>query len=180
MDDHSAYLSKVKKESWSYPAKGNLITVRQFMKELMGCKDAEKRRQADKTLQDRGMPGIPQDSTLKGGEQELIKARYVIWVLRSIEGEVIGAWHPNYGRDWIIGLFDIVSLASMKKVEKNGHITVWGKAISGKADYGYCFLCPYASQNHWTLSNHVRMHFHVSMACRMKDCWFVSHSADTM
>ena len=26
-DDHSAYLSEVKKESWSYPAKGNLSTV---------------------------------------------------------------------------------------------------------------------------------------------------------
>ena len=33
-DDHSAYLSEVKKESWSYPAKGNLSTVRQFIKEL--------------------------------------------------------------------------------------------------------------------------------------------------
>ena len=26
-DDHSVYLSEVKKESWSYPAKGNLCTV---------------------------------------------------------------------------------------------------------------------------------------------------------
>ena len=49
-DDHSAYLSEVKKESWSYPAKGNLFTVRQFVKELEGCPDAEKRLLADKTL----------------------------------------------------------------------------------------------------------------------------------
>ena len=139
------------------------------MKELAGCKDAEKRHQADKTLRDRGMPGIPQDSTPKGGKRELIKARYVMWVLRSIEGEVIDARHPNYGQDWIIGLFDIVSSASIKKVERNGHITVRGKAISGKANYGYCPLCPYASQNHRTLNNHIRMHFHTSMACGMKD-----------
>ena len=104
-DDHSAYLSDVKKESWSYPAKGNLITVQQFIKELAGCKDAEKRCLVDKTLRDRGMPGIPQDSTPKGGKRELIKARYVMWVLRSIEGEVIDAKHPNYGReldDWVV------------------------------------------------------------------------------
>ena len=35
-DDHSVYLSKAKKESWSYPAKGNLSTVRQFVKEQSG------------------------------------------------------------------------------------------------------------------------------------------------
>ena len=33
-DDHSAYLSSVKDVSWSYPAKGNLITAHQFFKEL--------------------------------------------------------------------------------------------------------------------------------------------------
>ena len=84
-DDHSAYLAKVKKESWGYPAKGNLCTVRQFVKELEGCPDAEKRLLADKTLRDKGMPGIPQEN-IKGGKRELIKARYVMKVLRSIEG----------------------------------------------------------------------------------------------
>ena len=42
MDDHSAYLAEVKKESWSYPANGNLCTVWQFIKEMEGCPDAEK------------------------------------------------------------------------------------------------------------------------------------------
>ena len=73
-DDHSAYLAKVKKESWSYPAKGNLSTVQQFVKELEGCPDPEKRHQTDKTLQEKGMPGIPQENTLEGGKWELIKA----------------------------------------------------------------------------------------------------------
>ena len=123
-DDHSAYLSMVKKESWSYASKGNLITIRQFIKELAGCGDVEKRCQADKTLWDRGMPRIPQDSTPKGGKWELIKARYVMKVLRSIKGEIIDAKHPDYGQDWSIRLFDIVIPASMKKVEKNGHIKV--------------------------------------------------------
>ena len=83
-DDHSAYLSEVKKESWSYPAKGNLSTVRQFVKELEGCPDADKRLLVDKTLREKGMPGIPQENIPKGGQQELIKARYVMKVLWSI------------------------------------------------------------------------------------------------
>ena len=95
-DDYSAYLSMVKKESWSYPAKGNLITIWQFIRELAGCGDVEKRHQADKTLLDRGMPGIPQENTMKGRKRELIKARYMMIVLWSIEGEIIDAKHPDY------------------------------------------------------------------------------------
>ena len=68
----------------------------------------------------------------------------------------------------------------MKKVEKSGQITVRGKSISGRVDYGYCPLCLYASQNHWTLNNHVWLHFHVTMACRMLNCWYMSHSAESM
>ena len=81
--------SKVKKESWSYPAKGNLITVRQFIKELEGCSDIKKRCQADKTLRDKDMPGIPQENTPKGEKWELIKACYIMKVLWSIEVEII-------------------------------------------------------------------------------------------
>ena len=179
-DDHSAYLSEVKKESWSYPAKGNLSTVRQFIKELEGCPDAEKRRQVDKTLRDKGMPRIPQDNSPKGEKRELIKARYVMKVLQSIEGEVIDAKHPDYSRDQNIGLYDIVSPASMKKVERSDQMTVWGNSIKGSVDYGYCHLCPYASQNHQTLNNHVWLHFRMTMACGMPNCWYVTHSAESM
>ena len=39
MDDHSVYLTMVKAAAWSYPAKGNLQTVRQFLLDLNGCGD---------------------------------------------------------------------------------------------------------------------------------------------
>ena len=35
---------QVQKESWSYPAKGNLCTIGQFVKELEGCPDLEQRK----------------------------------------------------------------------------------------------------------------------------------------
>ena len=97
-EDHSTYLSEVKKKSWrSYPAKGNLSTVWQFAKELEGCPDADKRLLADKTLREKGMPRIPQENTPKGGKRELIKACYMMKVLQSIEGETIDTKHPDYG-----------------------------------------------------------------------------------
>ena len=111
-DDHSAYLAEVKRESWSYPAKGNILTIRQFVKELKGCADPEKRLNTDKVLRERGMPRVSQEN-IKGGKREMIKARYIIYVLQSVEWETIDCKHPNYGRDQNIGLYDIVSLTSI-------------------------------------------------------------------
>ena len=135
---------------------------------------------ADNTLRNKGMPGIPQENTLEAGKWELIKAHYVMKVLRSMDGEVIDAKHPNYGRDQNIGLYDIESPASMRKVERSGQMTVRGKLIKGCVDYRYYPLCPYTSQNHRTLNNHIRMHIQVTMACGMPDCWYVTHSAESM
>ena len=94
-DDHSVYLSNVKDVSWSYPAKGNLITARQFFKDLKASKDREAIEAGDNVLQEKGMMGIPQES-LKAGP---IKCRYIIFVLRSVEGLIIDACDSDYGRD---------------------------------------------------------------------------------
>ena len=170
----------VKAESWSYPAKGNLQTVKQFLQDLEGCGDPEKIKLGDKMLRDRGMPGIPQENTPKGEKRECIKAHYVMKVLRSIKEEIIDATHPDFGQEQNIRLHDTVSQGSMNSIEKSSQITIGGKSLQGRVDYGYCLLCPYASQNHQMLNNHIRLHFHVSMACRMADCWYVSHNAEEM
>ena len=175
-DDHSKYLSQVRDISWSYPAKGNLWTARQYFQELQTCKDREMVEQGEAVLRDRGMLGIPQES----GKSGPIKARYVIRVLRSAEGVIIDARDSDYGRDWNIGLYDIVSTASTKKVEKHRQIVWKGRSVSGKVSYGYCPFCSYASTNHRTLNNHIWMHLHLSLACGMPDCWFITHSAKSM
>ena len=127
-DDHSKYLSQVQDISWSYPAKGNLWTARQYFQELQTCKDREMVEQGEAVLRDRGMLGIPQES----GKSRPIKAWYMIRVLRSVEGVIIDARDSNYGRDWNIGLYDIVSAASTKKVEKHGQMLWKGRSVSGK------------------------------------------------
>ena len=175
-DDHSKYLSQVRDISWSYPAKGNLWTARQYFQELQTCKDWEMVEQGEAVLRGRGMLGIPQES----GKSGPIKARYVIHVLQSVEGVIIDACDSDYGHDWNIGLYDIVSAASTKKVEKHGQMLWKGRSVSGKVSYGYCPFCSYASTNHQTLNNHIRMHLRLSLACGMPDCWFITHSAESM
>ena len=102
-DDHSAYLSSVKDVSWSYPAKGNLITARQYYQDLKVSGDLEAIEAGNTILQDKGMMGISQESS-KAGQ---IKCQYVLYMLRSVEGQIIDARDSDYGRDWNIGLYDI-------------------------------------------------------------------------
>ena len=46
--------------SWSYPAKGNLITARQYFKDLKANKDEEAIEAGDNILREKGMMRIPQ------------------------------------------------------------------------------------------------------------------------
>ena len=179
-DDHSTHLATIKKRAWSYAAQGNLQMVKQFLKDLQGCGEPKKIRLGEHMLQARGLPRIPQDNTPPGAKQERIKAHYVMKVLRSVEGEIIDSTHPDFSQDQNIELHDIVSQESMNHIEKNGHIMYGGKVMQGKLDRGYCPLCPYNSQSHQMLNNHVRLHFCLTMVCGMPDCWQVAHNADDM
>ena len=175
-DDHSAYLSIVKEVSWSYPAKGNLITTRQYYQDLKTSKNSEALEAVNTVLREKGMMGILQESS----KAALIKCCYVIYVLRSVEGQVIDARDSHYGRDWNIGLYDIVSPASTRKVKKSGSHIHKGRVVQGKVTHGYCPFCSYASTNHRTLNNHIQMHLCLTLACGMPDCWFVTHNSDLM
>ena len=176
MDDHLAYGSCVRDVSWSYPAKGNLITTCQYYQDLKASKDPEAIEVGNTILWDKGMMGILQESS----KARQIKCRYVIYMLRSVEGQINYARDSDYGRDWNIGLYDIVSPASTQKVEKSGSLIFKGRNVQGKVTHGYCPFCSYASTNHRTLNNHIRMHLHLTLACRMKDCWFVTHNSNVM
>ena len=92
-DDHLAYLSNAKDVSWSYPAKGNLITACQFFKDLKASKDREAIEAGDNILREKEMMGIPQESI----KARPIKCWYIIFVLRSVEGLIIDACDLDYG-----------------------------------------------------------------------------------
>ena len=158
-DNHSAYLSSVRDVSWSYPAKGNLITARQYYQDLKASKDPEVIEAGNNVLWEKGMIGIPQESA----KARPIKCQYVIYILRSVKGQIIDARDSDYGRDWNIGLYDIISLASTKKVEKSGSLVYKGRVVQGKVAHGYCPFCSYASTNHRTLNNHIWMHLHLTL-----------------
>ena len=79
--------------SWSYPAKGNLITTHQFFKDLKASKDREAIEVGDNVLREKGMMGIKQESL----KARPIKCPYVIFVLRSVEGQIIDTLDSDYG-----------------------------------------------------------------------------------
>ena len=79
--------------SWSYPAKGNLITAHQYYQDLKASKDQEAIEAGNNVLREKGMMGIPQESAKAG----LIKCWYVIYILRSVEGQIIDALDSDYG-----------------------------------------------------------------------------------
>ena len=180
--DHTAYLREhvLKDQKQSYAYAGNLLTVKAFQKRLRDeCKDAEKVAKIERKLAHRALPGVPDESMVDGKREKLL-ARYVMRVLQSCDGTVVDSHHADWGRDQNIGLYDIISPLSMTKLERSGTARLHGKPLPIKVAHGYCPMCPYASENHRTLNNHVRLHFRMTMVCGYPDCWEVCHNATTM
>ena len=144
-------------------------------------KDPEAIEVGNTILREKGMMGIPQLSSKAG----LIKCRYVIYVLRSVEGHIIDTCDSDYGHNWNIGLYDIVNPASTRKVEKSGSHIHKGRVVQGKVMHGYCpvlLVCLYqpphpeqphpdASAPHFGLRNegllvrHSQLRSHVEACC---------------
>ena len=156
------------------------MPVRAFLKKMRAeCKDQDKIDKAEKLLRDKGLPGVPDESMVDGKREKLL-TRYVMQVLQNKAGTVVDSHHADWGRDQNIGLYDIISPMSMAKIEKSGTTRLEGKTLPAKVGHGYCPMCPYASQNHRTLNNHVRAHFRMNMVCGYPDCWEVIDNADRM
>ena len=77
-------------------------------------------------------------------------------------------------------MYNIVSPASTKKVEKSGSLIYKGRVVKGTVSHGYCLFCSYTSTNHCTLNNHIQMHLCLTLACGLKDCWFMTHNSNLM
>ena len=182
MDDHTEYLQDhvLKNQKQSYSCAGNLLTVKAFQKKLQKeCKDTEKVARIERKLGHRGLPGVPEDTMVDGKRYKLL-TRYVMRVLQSCDGTIVDSHHTDWGRDQNIGLYDIISPMSMAKLEWSGTARLHGKPLPIKVSHGYCPMCSYASENHRTLNNHVRLHFRMTMVCGFPDCWEVCHNATTM
>ena len=114
------------------------------------------------------------------GKREKLYARYVMQVLQSRDSTVVDSHHVDWGRDQNIGLYDIIGPLSMTKLDQSGMAQLPGKGLPIKVAHRYCSMCSYASENHQTLNNHVRLHFRMTMVCGFPDCWEVWHNATTM
>ena len=66
IDDHSEYLKDVKNISWSYQAQGNIITSCPYYDNLKASGDREAIEARKNILREKGMMGIPQESSKAG------------------------------------------------------------------------------------------------------------------
>ena len=74
--------------SWSYPAKGNLITAHQYYQDLKASKDQEAIDGGEQCPAGKRNDGNP---TGECQGRRPIKCRYVIYILRSVKGQIIDA-----------------------------------------------------------------------------------------
>ena len=80
-DDHTAYLRDhvLKEQPNSYACAGNLLTAKAFSKKLhRDCRDQAKIEKADKMLQNKALPGVPDDLPKEDGQRVKLTARYVM------------------------------------------------------------------------------------------------------
>ena len=134
-DDHTAYLrdTVLNNQPNSYASAGNLQTVKVFYKRLHSeCKDPAKLEKADKMLQHRVLPGVPDGLVGADGEKIRLYARYIMQVLQNRNGVVVDSHHADWGRDNNIGLYDIHSPLAMAKKEKSGTTRFEGEGPAGK------------------------------------------------
>ena len=76
------------------------------------------------------MMGIPQEST----KARPIKCRSVIYVLCSVKGQIIDILDSDYGRDWNIRLYNIVSPAFHQKGGKEQFPCLQRPGFPGEGD----------------------------------------------
>ena len=183
-NDHTKYIRDTvlnKNQSNTYSSGGNLQTVKAFHSRLhRECHDEEKLKKADRMLEHRVLPGVPEGLLDDDGGRIRLLARYVMQVLQNRDGVVVDSRHPHWGRDNNIGLYDIHSPMATTKKEKSGTTRFEGKALQAKVAHAYCPMCPYASACSRTLNNHIRLHYRMTMVCGYPDCWEVLHNADHM
>ena len=86
----------------------------------------------------------------------------------------------EFGDDQNIGLHDLVSQMSMRRVTTKQNVTVNGCTYSIKIDSGFCPFCQYHAECHKTLNNHVRLHLRIQMFCGVPGCFYTTSSSKSM
>ena len=110
----------------------------------------------------------------------VIEPKYFIRVIQKSNGEVMDRRDEEFGDGQNIGLHDLVSQMSMRRVTTTQNVTVNGHTYSVRIDCGFCPFCQYHAECHKTLNNHVRLHLRMPMFCGVLGCFYTTFSSKSM
>ena len=177
LDDHTAYLQEARKDKSLYPH-NNVMSGEKLIAllEKYGLKEkADKVRAVIK----KGLNSYAPLGKLATGAP-VIEPKYFIRVIQKSNGEVMDRRDEEFGNDQNIGLHDLVSQMSMRRVTTTENITVNGRTYMTQIDCGFCPFCQYHVECHKTLNNHVRLHLWMPMFCGVLGCFYTTFNCKSM
>ena len=104
----------------------------------------------------------------------VIHPLYFIRCLQRSSGAMLDSTDDNYRDDQNIGLHDLVSQLSMRRLCTSQKVTVNNRRLMTPIDAGFCPFCEYHSGCHKTLNNHVQIHLGLSLFCGIGGCFFAT------
>ena len=177
LNNHTAYLQEARKDKSLYPDKNVMSGHRLIaLLEKYGLKEkADKIRAVIK----KGLNSYAPSGMLATGDP-VIEPKYFIRVIQKSNGEIMDWQDGEFGDDQNIGLQDLVSQMSMRRVTTTQNVTVNGRTYSVWIDCGFCPFCQYHVECHKTLNNHVWLHLRMPMFCEVPGCFYATFSSKSM
>ena len=103
----------------------------------------------------------------------VIEPKYFIWVIQKKDGCIMERRDQEYGEDQNLGLHDLVSQPSTRRIDTSQRLTVDRHTGLVSLDAGYCPFCSYHIGCHKILNTHIRSHLWLSIFCGVRDCFSI-------
>ena len=134
-----------------YPNR-NVILVTRWIERL---KNKKRMALADhfQAVVDKGFSSHSPQGSFPQPEDPVMKPLYFVCCLQRSDGTIIDARDKNYGDDQNIGLHDLISQPSMRRLCTSRKITVNNRRLQTPIDARFCPFCDYHSSCHKTLNN---------------------------
>ena len=172
LDSHAHYLELIWQDKSLYPNR-NVILGTWLIEQLQ---KNGRNTEVDnvKAINDKGMNCHAPRDFPNLDSLPIIHPLYFIQCLQRSNGAMLDSTDDNYRDDQNIGLHDLVSQPSMRRLCTSRKVTVNNRRLMTPIDAGYCPFCEYHSGCHKTLNNHVRIHLGLSLFCGIGGCFFAT------
>ena len=177
LNSHIRYLELVMQDKSLYP-NWNVILATRWIQRL---RDKKRDDLADWFLVviDKGFGSHSPRGFLQL-DDPVMKPLYFVRCLMRSDGTVIDATDKNNRDDQNIGLHDLASKPSMRRLATSQKITVNSCRLLTSIDTEFCPFCDYHASCHKTLNNHILIHLSLLLFCGFPGCFYTSSDCKAM